>query len=827
MFDPELFPTFGELLVYLRKRARLTQDELGRAVGYSREHISRLEKNQRQPAVTTVAALFVPALGVQPGSELTARLLQLASSTNIETQSRPSPRSPRRRVLSDAPGKAGRRSVISAATKTAHLPTPLLPLVGRARELDAVRALLRKTSVHLLTLLGPPGVGKTRLALQAASQTSLDLRDGARFIELAAIHDPAQVAAGIRQALGVVEPISESADAEGKSLRDYLRDKQMLLVLDNFEQVLPAALLLADLLSAAPYLKIMVTSRAALQLYGEHEFHVPPLAVPDLAQLPALDALGEIPAVALFAERVRAIQPNFKLAAQNALAVATICVRLDGLPLALELAAAQIRLFTPQDLAARLVHRLSTLTRGARNLPPRQQTLRGALEWSYNLLESKDKQVFAQLGVFRGGFDQAAAEWVCPGADLLPLVESSLVQVRHPPSFDERQAGESRFIMLETIREFALEQLAAIGKEGHVRKRHAHYYLELAERAEPHLFTAEQKPWLKRLDVERDNFNAALEWLMSSEDRKSSRQRSRTRVTRFWRNEVSLRLCVALYKFWRYRGYLPEGYQWTRRALELEQSSQRRVSPRVRARALWGLGLLSALLRQEQEAAVRLEASLRLWEREEDARGIADTLTALGTLANERGEFERAIRLQRQALALYQEEGDLSGMKYAHNQLGESLRSGGLYETSREQYEASRRLSAQLGNPRAVAVAQINLAQTERARGNHAAAREHLSTSLAFFVEIGDSINIAIGLIQLASIALETNSKHRWRAAAQGLGFAQKLLRETGGTLWAADRIHYERVIETCRAALGEDLFETEQEKGQALTLEQALARVE
>lgn len=827
MFDPEFFPTFGELLIYLRKRARLTQDELGRAVGYSREHISRLEKNQRQPDVTTVAALFVPALGVEPESELTARLLRLASTTGIEMHWVPSQRSSERRMPFHGAGKTSRRSLSRARQNIPPPPIAILPLVGRARELDAVRALVRKASVRLLTLLGPPGVGKTRLALQAASQTSLDLRDGAPFIELAAIHDPAQVAVGIRQALGVVEPRREDADAEGKTLREYLRDKQMLLVLDNFEQVLPAAPLLADLLSAAPHLKIMVTSRSALQLYGEHEFRVPPLAVPDLAQLPPLDTLGDIPAVALFVERVRAIQPDFKLTVQNALAVATICVRLDGLPLALELAAAQIRLFAPQELAARLVHRLSTLTRGARNVPPRQQTLRGALDWSYNLLESKHKQVFAELGVLRGGFDQAAAEAVCPGADLLPLVEGSLVQVRHAPSSDEMQAGESRFMMLETIREFALEQLAASGKEGHVRKRHAQYYLELAERAEPHLFTAEQKPWLKRLDVERDNFNAALEWLLESDERQSNRQWSGPRVTRLWRNEVSLRLCVALYKFWRYRSYLLDGYHWTRRALEGEQSGQRRVSPRLRARALWGLGLLSALLRQEQEAAVRLEASLRLWEREEDARGIADTLTALGTLANERGDFERAILLQRQALALYQEEGDLSGMKYAHNQLGESLRSGGLYETSHEQYEASRRLSAQLGNPRAVAVAQINLAQTERARGNYAAAREHLRPSLAFFVEIGDLINIAIGLIQLASIALETNSKPRWRAAAQGLGFAQKLLRETGGTLWAADRIQYERVVETCRAALGAQLFETEQEKGQVLTLEQALARVE
>jgi predicted ATPase len=377
-------------------------------------------------------------------------------------------------------------------------------------EIEAARKLLLDPAVRLLTLVGPPGVGKTRLALQLAWEVASAFADGACFVELAAISDPALVASTLIQALGVVKTANRGGDAETALLREHLRNRQMLLVFDNFEQLLPAAPLVADLLAAAPNVKVLVTSRATLRVYGEHEFSVPPLELPDLARLPALDGLAQLPSVALFVARARASRPDFALTPANGLAIAAICVRLDGLPLAIELAAAQSKLFEPQRLAAQLVGGhprnredttgLRMLARGPRNAPIRQQTLAGAIDWSYNLLDPDEQALFARLGVFVGGWTLEAATAAMSSKfrviseeahqlntqnselktleGLASLVDKSMVVRREQgPGLSQDESGELRFTMLEMLREYALERLAAHADEEERLRKHIQIYL--------------------------------------------------------------------------------------------------------------------------------------------------------------------------------------------------------------------------------------------------------------------------------------------------------------------------------------------------------------
>jgi len=392
-----------------------------------------------------------------------------------------------------------------------NLPTQPTALIGREKELDAIHDILGRASVRLLTLIGPGGIGKTRLALEAAAAALHDFAHGAYFVALAPIGDPTLVVATIAQTLGITErgsrPLLES-------LIDELRDHHLLLLLDNFEQVLEAAPQLAELLAGCPKLKLLVTSREVLHLYGEHEYAVPPLALPDRAQLPPLDRLRQYEAVRLFIERAQAAKADFAVTNESAPAVAEICYRLDGLPLAIELAA-RIKLFPPQALLARLDQRLALLTGGGRDRPARHQTIRGTIDWSYNLLDVAEQALFARLGVFVGGCTLEAATAVCNADGALPLdvtdgvaslIDKSLLRLK------VGAGGEPRFLMLETIREYALERLAARGEGEALRDRHLRHYLALAEAAAPHMRGAEQIVWAERLELEHDNLRAALTW---------------------------------------------------------------------------------------------------------------------------------------------------------------------------------------------------------------------------------------------------------------------------------------------------------------------------
>jgi len=550
--------TFGALLKYHRLAAGLSQEQLAERAGLTAQAISTLERGfRRAPYRDTVHAL-AQALALDPPSA----------------------------AALDAAVTRGRGATTGASDLTRPaLPVPPSIMVGRVRETAEVEALLHRTPtegpVRLLTVMGPGGVGKTRLALHVAHMVADRYADGAVFVALAPLRDPALVIAAIAQAVHVTEngrrPLPDA-------VRLYLRDKHLLLLLDNFEHVVEAAPLVADLLSACPGLRVLVTSRARLHLSGEHLYLVPPLRTPDPDRLPPLVDLAEIPAVALLVQRARAAGSNVALDATTAPALATLCRRLDGLPLAIELAAPRLVVLSPEMLVRRLTPRLRVLTDGARDLPERQQTLHATLEWSYALLSPGEQSLFRRLSIFAAGCTLAAAEAVAgltsreedaafPRRDaadrLKALIDKSLV-------YREMVAeDEPRFGMLETVREYGLQALAGGPEDEQARRAHAGYYLALAEEAEAALVGPEQVAWGERLEREHDNLRTALAWACGADDA-----------------AIGLRLAGALWRFWSTRGHLSEGRRWLRATLDLPDDDHV-PEPAMRARALNGAALLA------------------------------------------------------------------------------------------------------------------------------------------------------------------------------------------------------------------------------------------
>jgi predicted ATPase len=463
------------------------------------------------------------------------------------------------------------------AARPANLPAQRTRFVGRDRELAAAGELLLRQDVRVLTMTGPGGIGKTRLALRLSEEIAGQFPGGVCFVPLATLTVPDLIVLTISQALGVRE---DAGRPSAETLQEFLRNSSrglMLLLLDSFEHLISAASIVADLVAAAPGIKVLVTSRSPLHVYGEHEFPVPPLALPDPRNLPPLEALTRYEAVALFLQRAAAVKPDFAATEENAAAIADICARLDGLPLAIELAAARVKLLSPSLMRARLEKRLQLLTGGARDLPERQQTLRGAIDWSHGLLNEEEQKLFRRLSVFVGGCTLEAAEAVCNargdlGVDVLEgmtsMVDKSLVQQAEPV------AGEPRFVMLETIREYALERLASSGDEALARRAHAAYCLVLAEEESSRQGGEETAGWLERFDAEHDNFRAALDEL-----------------TRRGDTQWGLRLAASLFRFWEMREYLREGRDRLERLLKLPEAAARN---KVRARALFAAAVLTA-----------------------------------------------------------------------------------------------------------------------------------------------------------------------------------------------------------------------------------------
>ena len=630
------------------------------------------------------------------------------------------------------------KPVMQVEPRPTNIPVQRTGFVGREKEVAAAKELLLRQNVRLVTVTGPGGIGKTRLAVEVASGLVENFPSGIHFVPLSPLSDPGLIASVIVQTLGIREAGGQSTlEILKKNLQDSLR-APMLFLLDNFEHLVQAAPTVAELLAMAPNLKILVTSRAALHVYGEHEFPVPALAVPDLRCMPPVEVLSQYPAVALFVQRAVAAKPDFELNRQNAPAVTEICTRLDGLPLAIELAAARVKVLSPSSMLTRLASRLQLLTGGARDLPTRQQTLRGAIDWSYDLLNGVEQKLFRRLSVFVGGCNLEGVEAVCDtksdlDLDLLDgmasMVDKSLLQQV------EQANGESRFVMLETIREYALEKLEASGEEALTKRAHAAYCLVLAEEEPTEQSGAEGAEWLERFALEHDNFRASLEWLTETGDA-----------------EWGLRLGAALFRFWETREYLAEGRVRLGKLLKLAGGA---APTKARARSVFAAGVLAGEQGDYVSADTLIRESLDIARQLRDKQGVAVSLNALAVHARDRGDVAVAQSLLEESLVLWRELGDQKAVARSLSNLANVAKLQGDYPHARSLYAECLSIFLGLGDRTGVAWSLNYQGDVARDQGDSPAARKLYEQGLTIFRELGDRWGIAGTLADLGSLARE------------------------------------------------------------------------
>ena len=818
--DDEL--TFGQWLQRRRKALHLTQQQLGDLARCAAETIRKYEADSRRPSPDVLDYL---AAALQIPEHERAAFTHFAEGDLVD-------------LPVAVPPAAG--STSRPLHAPSNLPVPLTPLIGRERDVATVAALLERSEVRLVTLTGPGGVGKTRLSIAVAGALRDAFVDGCFFVDLAPLSDPDLVLATVAQALSVKEnggtPLLATVQA-------HLRERQVLLVLDNFEQVLAAGLVMAELLQAAPRLNVLVTSRIPLHVRGEREFAVEPLGLPGVGVVDAA-ALSQYDAVRLFIERAQSVKADFQVTNANAPAVAEICARLDGLPLALELAAARVKLLPPEALLQRLSSRLKTLTGGARDLPTRQQTLRTTIAWSYDLLNPAEQALFTRLAVFAGGWTLEAAEVVCtaegdlPGAvldGLHSLYDKSLVQQQ------ARSEGAPRFMMLETIREYALERLAASGEAEQVRQDHASYYVALvlpSDRAHDGVNTAE---WLAWLDADHDNLRAVLLWAMTHDV------------------PLAVEMAASLKDFWYIRGYWSEGQRWIEALLPL--STQ--VDAALRSRAWDCAGVLAGLL-GDPVARSRFEQALVHAREAGYVPGVAFALRNIGMELEQQGDRTQAFALYQESLEVYKQLGHQQGIGIVLHTLGcawaaeDPARAEAYHRESLAMFRT-------IGDEQLVPIALANLAEITLERGDAAQAREYAEECLAFARKLDSPELIVEALLMLGASGRMAGDRERaaayygeslqrahswgdarWMAkaldgvvllrlegdetsgartrAARLAGAAEALRERIALPRAAAELVEHERVIAALGARADEGEFWAAWAEGRATTLEQAIA---
>jgi predicted ATPase/DNA-binding CsgD family transcriptional regulator len=645
-----------------------------------------------------------------------------------------------------------------------NLLSPLTGLIGREKEVNQLALLLQQPTARLVTLTGAGGTGKTRLGLAVANEMRDTFRNGVWFVQLASVRDPDLVILNIAQSLGV-DAISDQPLLD--SVKDFLRDKELLLVLDNFEQVIASAPQIAALLAEAAQLKVLVTSREVLHLYGEREYHVPALALPNLAKLPHLDLLADYPAVALFVERAQAVDPNFTLTSENAPMVAEICVQLDGLPLAIELAAARVRFLSLSAIAGRLNSRLNLLTGGARDLPLRQQTLRGTLDWSYELLGEAEKGFFRRLGVFVGGWTIDAAQVIAAGDESIStavLLESLLDKslVRRMPEFEDAP----RFTLLETVREYAVEQLTANRELSAVSCLHAAYYMQFAETNEPLVRGYQQVEALRRFEVEYANLRNALGWAVFKQEA-----------------ELALRIIVGLRHFWRTNNRLSDGRRWAETALALPGADAPTV---YRALTLCLLGLIHRTEHQSEQARKALEEAYKIAREINNHRALCYSLRylTLVDLDEERvaNAHQNAEECVHEAIAY----GDRWYIAMAYNALGATMQHSSREEEGLDCYTKAVEMLKEMGDTWAQASLKYNMANATFEIGDVARAERLYLEAIETCRAIGDKFLLGNNLSHYARLLIRQD---RFTEAHQVYEDCMELAREVGNR-WLLIKAH-------------------------------------
>ena len=684
-----------------------------------------------------------------------------------------------------------------------NIPQPPTPMIGRQAELEAVSNLLERPEVRLVTLHGPGGIGKTRMAIEVAHHLHQIFSDGVCFVSLATLNDHRLIIPTIAKEIGLLETSAQTLQA---SLEEYLRERKFLLVLDNFEQVTQAAEVVSGLLARSSNLKILVTSRAVLHLSGEYQFAIPPLTLPDQDQLRSIQAgdysgLSQFSALDLFVQNAQRIRPGFEITPENLIAIAEICRYLDGLPLAIELAAARIKLFTPQAMQARLEKSLQWLTSGARDLPTRQQTLRTTIEWSYSLLEEEEQILFRRLSIFVGGCRLEAMESICiAGGDLdlldllASLVDKSLVQ--QEDDFD----GELRFSMLLTIREYAQELLEASPEAEDLRQRHANYYLHLVEEADPELRGPNQQVWFRTLEHEYDNIRAVVR-----------RSLARGQVERV------ARIAWSLWYFWWNQGYFAESTLWIETVLEKVAD----LPLILRGRAIYIRGFLHYLQGHYQETLPFRDNLLELFQQAGDKWGEALIYSAFGLVFMHLNKLEEAQQSLEQGLALYKELGDKWGIAFATTTLGQLRVAKGDPEGAILQLADGVALYWEAGDKIAIIFAQYYLAMTLLLQNDSEWAKSLLKSGLSLAVELNQKYYLANCLEGLAGVAAVNGQAEH---AARLWGATQAIREASGNRSSPTERELYEPLMAQARAQLPEATFDDLVEAGKTLPISAAIA---